>query len=370
MDSQNKYAKPVFLLLAVILFFYGIIQAKTFLYPLAFGLLIAYLLFPFVNFLEKNRVPRILSILAGILSAVVVVGGLFIFFYYQLTHMLEDFGNLKERANVNIESLQENLESWLGLSNNWIEVFLKDQINFFFSSKNGGFSQVFTATTGTIVKIALLPVYIFLFLYYRTKFAIFILKIINHKHRRVAIKILRDISTVASRYILGVTTVVLILCVINSFGLFIVGVKYAILLGIVSALFNFIPYFGTLMGGAVPFLFVLITGENPLDQALKVALLFIIIQFIENNILTPNIVGYNVKISPFFIIIGLVLGAMVWGIPGMLLIVPSLAILRVVFSNIEKLQPYAFLLGPGGTHKHSITRGKILAFFNMKSKSD
>jgi predicted PurR-regulated permease PerM len=147
-------------------------------------------------------------------------------------------------------------------------------------------------------------------------------------------------------------------------------VEYALLLGIISAFFNFIPYFGTLMGGAIPLSFVLLTSDQPGQIGIKVAIFFIFIQFIENNILTPNIVGGNVKINPFFVIIGLVIGAVIWGIPGMLLIIPVLAIARIITSNIPHLKPYGFLLGPKGTQKHSIHMSRIKKIFHLKKKKD
>jgi predicted PurR-regulated permease PerM len=161
----------------------------------------------------------------------------------------------------------------------------------------------------------------------------------------------------------GVLMVVFILFFLNSFGLFVVGVKYPITLGVISALFNIIPYFGTLLGGTVPLLFTLLTGELPNDP-MGVIILFIIIQFTENNILTPNIVGGNVKISPFFIILGLVASSMIWGIAGMLVIVPFLAVLRIVFSHIPSLQPWAFLLGTSGTKKYALTFHNIKKWIN------
>ncbi|MGW8316778.1 MAG: AI-2E family transporter, partial [Bacteroidales bacterium] len=138
--------------------------------------------------------------------------------------------------------------------------------------------------------------------------------------------------------------------------------------GFTSAFFNFIPYFGTLMGGAIPLLFVLLTTSDPLHNALYVIILYAIVQVTENNILTPNIVGGNVKINPFFIILGLMAGGMIWGIPGMLVIVPFLAILRIICYHIEKMRPYAFLLGPRGTQKHSITMNKIKNALNFRER--
>ena len=205
-------------------------------------------------------------------------------------------------------------------------------------------------------------------MYYRTKFAYFILKLTPKDKGMVTIRILRDISTIAASYMGGVTIVVLILVVLNSCGLLIIGVRYAIFFGMVSAFFNFIPYFGTLMGGSIPFLFVLLTTEDPLHYGLRVAILYVIVQFIENNILTPNIVGGHVKLNPFIIIIGLVLGATVWGIPGLLVTVPFLAILRVIFANLEPLTPFSYLLGPKGTRKHAITLARSKdSFYGKKS---
>lgn len=362
MKSSIPFAKITFLLLTIILFIYGIIAAKQFLFPITFGILISYLLYPIANFLEKNSFPRILSIIISILVAIVVVGAIFLLFYRQFVNMLDEFASLRQKANENIEAFQQNLQSFLGLQNNRLEQFLKDQVSQFFGKKNQ-IALLFTATTDTIFKIVILPVYVFLFLYYRTKFAYFILKIVDKKNERTALNILREISTVAAKYMGGVAIVVLILCVLNSTGLLIIGVEYAILLGIISAFFNFIPYFGTLLGGAVPLLFVLLTADDPVYYAIRVVILFMIIQFTENNILTPNIVGGNVKINPFFIIVGLIVGGMVWGIPGMLVIVPFLAIARIICSNIKGLQPYSFLLGPKGTQRHSITMRKIRDLF-------
>jgi len=282
--------------------------------------------------------------------------------------MFDDFESLKERATANIENFQDNLNKQLGLSDNTIEETLKKQVDFFFGAEGGGLREIFSATTGTLFRLFILPVYVFLFLFYRTKFAYFILKVVNEEDKRLTIKILRDISTIASRYMGGVLIVVLILCVINSTGLSIIGVEYALLLGIISAFFNFIPYFGTLMGGAIPLSFVLLTADEPLNMGLKVAIFFVFVQFTENNILTPNIVGGNVKINPFFVIVGLVIGAVIWGIPGMLLIIPVLAIARIITSNIPHLKPYGFLLGPKGTQKHAIKMNRIKKIFHLKKK--
>jgi predicted PurR-regulated permease PerM len=351
--------KTALLLIMVTLTVYGLIVARNFLFPIAFAALISYLLYPLVNFLEKKRFTRILAILSVILFSLIIVASIFFLFYSQLTRLFKNFEEIKNQVVINIELLQRNITSYLGIKDNGIEIFLKNQAEQFFGNADGSIRKAFTATTGTLFRIVILPVYIFLFLYYRTKFAYFILKIVPKESKPTTLAILREISQVAGQYMGGVTIVVLILCVINSTGLAAFGVEYAILLGIISAVFNFIPYFGTLMGGLVPFLFVLMTTDEPLYYGIRVALLFLMVQFTENYILTPNIVGGNVKINPLFIIVGLIAGALIWGIPGMLVAIPFLAILKIIFSHISALVPYAYLLGLKGTQKYAITFKKI-----------
>ncbi|MGW8316621.1 MAG: AI-2E family transporter, partial [Bacteroidales bacterium] len=204
MKSLKPLIRSSLFLLTIILFVYGIIAAKQFLFPLAIGAMFAYLLYPIANYLEKHRFPRILAVLASIAFALIIIGVIFFLFYRQMSNMFADFDALKENANTNIELLQHNLENLLGLQDNRLEQFLKTQVDQFFQGNSGGLGKAFSTTTGTILKLILLPVYVFLFLYYRTKFAYFILKIVRKEQKPVAIKILRDISTVAARYMGGV----------------------------------------------------------------------------------------------------------------------------------------------------------------------
>ena len=142
----------------------------------------------------------------------------------------------------------------------------------------------------------------------------------------------------------GVVLVVLILTVLNSAGFLIIGLEYALLLGVVSALFNFIPYFGTLIGGAVPLLFSVLSNGFT-GQALAILLFFLGVQFLENNILTPKITGGQVQLNPLFTILAIIAGGMIWGLPGLLVAVPFLGMFRVVCKHVPGMEPYAYLLG-------------------------
>lgn len=368
--SEKRYMlaqRMTYTLLAIILLIYGLIAIRNFLYPIAFGFLIAYLLYPIVNWLEKHKIPRIMANFITIITILSLITVLFAFAYKRVASMTGELPDLIDAGVSNLSGMIAMASEYFGFNPETTKEMVQNQVSGLLESGGENITNIFNATASTLVAIGLLPVYVFLFLFYRTKFAYFLLKVVDPSYKKTMITILREISTVASRYMGGVIIVVFILCILNSLGLWIVGIRFPIALGIISAVFNFIPYFGTLLGALAPLLFALLMENDPI-LAFRVVLLFIVIQFTENNILTPNIVGGNVKINPFFIITGLVAASIIWGIPGMLLIVPFLAIVRIVFAHIDSMKPYAFLLGQEGTSKHSITLNKIKNLWPWRKK--
>jgi len=364
MDIRYIGQRITYVLLAVFLVIYGLILAKDFLYPIAFGILLAYLLYPIVNYFEKKSFPRILSILLTILLAIALFGFLAVFVLKRVSLFMDELPLFREKIISHIESLQASLEGEFGIPAERFKNFLISHL-FDIGTQS---EKIFATTTGTIFVIFMQPVYVFLFLYYRTKFAYFILKIVGRQNRAIAVEALREVAQVVTRYMLGVTTVVLILCIFNSMGLLLIGIKYPLLLGVVSALFSFIPYFGNFIGGLIPFSFALLIEDSPV-YALRVAIFVYCIHFFENNILSPNIVGNNLRINPFVIILGLIIGASVWGIPGMLVAIPFLAMIKIILKKIPGFQPYVFLLGTRGTRKHALTLENIRKFMkDVKSR--
>jgi len=358
MDRKFIGMRLTYFLLAIILLIYGLVMAKQFLYPLTFGILLAYMLYPIVNYLEKKGMPRIFSILVPILVALTFFVFLAIFILKRINLFMDELPYFRDKAIEHISAIQYYIEGEFGFPAERFKNFLVSQL-FNIGTES---EKVFTATTGTLFMILMQPVYVFLFLYYRTKFAYFILKMVGRQNRLIAVKVLREIANVVTRYMLGVTTVVIILCFFNAIGLLLIGIKYPLLLGVISALFSFIPYFGNFIGGSIPFIFALLTEDSQV-YALRIVVFVYCIHFIENNILSPNIVGNNIRINPFIIILGLIAGAMIWGIPGMLVVIPFLAMLNIILKKIPSMQPYAFLLGTRGTRRHALTLENIKRFY-------
>jgi len=365
LNKPPRIITLTFVLLFIILFFYGIILAKGFLSTLILGVIFSYLIFPLVNFLEKKaHFPRALANLISILLLLGVLSMVIFIMYRNFGRITQDMPALVQQAHHNIDQLGEFIESTFGYTVQSQNLLIHDSVNNMFNTSSEFTKSVFKGTTSTLFTLGLMPVFMFYMLYYREKFYKFILMAVPSEREEDARQIIRRISHVTPRYVGGVFTVVLILSVLNSFGLWIVGVKYAILFGIISALFNLIPYFGTWIGASIPFTFALLTGDSP-HLALGVIILFVIIQFTENNILTPNITGSYVNLNPFVTILLIIIGGTVWGIIGMFVVVPVAAMLKIIFDHSKSMKPYGYLIGADmENRKKAVWRQKLI----VKSK--
>jgi predicted PurR-regulated permease PerM len=368
MSKRPLFEKLTYILLFFILLFFVLIQARGFLYPLGLGVFFAYLLYPIAKFFETKGVPRILANIVTIILGLTAVVGLALFIYSQLKVFIDDFPAMREQAQANLLAFEQFIESKIGVSASSQHNWIRDTINNFFQTSGIFLQELFAATAGTLVTFGLLPVYVFFLLFYRNKFKVFLLKMIPAKNHDKVENIILKISVVVKRYMSGIFIVVFILCFLNSIGLMFVGIKYAVLLGVISAFFNLIPYFGTLIGGSIPLLIALLTEDSP-GYALGVVILFIILQFIENNILTPNITGGNVNINPFITILSIIIGGMVWGVPGMFMIVPIIGVIKIICDNVDSLEPYSYLLGTKGSEKHAVSLEDIKRFFRFKKQN-
>jgi len=342
MNYLNRESKLINISIVIIsLVALGIIlvEGRDFIYPVCLGILFAYLVYPLTRFLERHIKFRVLATLISVIIAVVVISVVVFFIYTQLSKFLNDFSTLKEQANQNFNKFHQEVPFLFNSGANLgsvLQNILGAQENFL--------NKILNATTGTLVGLGLQPVYVYFMLYYRHHFREFFFDITEKKYHKKLKRTLTEIASVTNNYVSGVFIVVLILCVINTLGLTIIGLKYALMFGIISAVMNFIPYFGTLIGGAIPLLYTLVSPEP--EKALGVLILFLIIQFTENNILTPTITGGRVAINPLFTIFTIIIGGLFWGLPGMFVFVPFLGMLKVVFEHIEPLKPLAKVISP------------------------
>ena len=352
--NKTGLTKTALFLIIISLLVAFIILAKNILIPLVLAMFFSYLIYPVVWRIERWGVNRAISILMVLLVVIIFISGIALLFSLKASNVDINFNDVKEQFDNKSVSVQSAITTKLGINASTADHYLNQAVDNLITSWQSEFGNLFTATTTTLFQIGILPVFTFFLLFYRTKTAHFILRITPNEKKLVTLQVLREISTVITKYLGGLLLVVAILAVLNSLGLFIIGVKHAMVFGILAALLNLIPYIGTFLGGFIPFMYVAFTDPHPISAMIKVVILFWIIQFAENNLLTPNIVGNSIKINPLAIILSLLFANIVWGIAGMLVVIPVLATLKVIMRKVDSLQPYAFLISDRGTEKHRI----------------
>lgn len=345
---MDKYLKNITKVTLTALFFviafFILIVGKNFLYPLAIALLLAYLLFPLVSLLEnKLKLPRLLAVFLSLIFGLALMFGIGEIILIQIKVFIRDFEMIKQQALDNIGNVQGFIETKFNFTIEEQQDWLKIQMSNLLDSGNQFFSGIFKSMTGTIGRMVFIPIFTFFMLFYRDRGKQFILKI-SHTNTKFSEALLEQISKVTIKYMTGVLTVVAILAVSHSVALSIIGVKYAIFLGIFAASISIIPYFGTLASTLIPLTFSLILTNNPYEP-MWIVIYFLVINSVENNILTPTITGGNVNLNPLVTILGLILGAMIWGIPGMIIIIPTLGVVKIICDNVSGLEPYGYILG-------------------------
>jgi len=194
------------------------------------------------------------------------------------------------------------------------------------------------------ITVVLIPVYLFMMLYYKSLLLEFIRKLFRSEHHSAVVEVLANSKNIIQSYLVGLFFEMLIMAVLNSAGLLILGIDYAIILGILCAVLNVIPYIGGVVATLLPMIIAFVTKDSLLYPVL-VLVITIVIQFIDNNLIVPKIVASRVQINALISVIVVLIGGAIWGVAGMFLSIPLIAILKVIFDHIEPMKPWGFLFG-------------------------
>ena len=318
---------------------------KFILMPLAFAAFLSMLLNPIVSKLESWKLGRAFSILLTILLVLIVFAGIITLISAQFVQFAERIPEVTERLkSVTADGIQF-LEETVGLSQEQRTNYLQQGLTNLIDSSGQYASSFLGATTNAFTLMSLIPIFIFFMLYYKEMYQTFFEKLFEQKDGTSRIDIvLTDVQEVTQNYLVGMLTVIGILAVLNTTGLFIIGMEHAIFFGVFASLLAVIPYIGIIIGALPPLLFAFLLGDSLLQPVLVIAV-FGSVQFLEGNFITPRIVGSKVSINPFMAMLALIIGGEIWGISGMILFVPLIGILRVIFEEIDDLKPYGYLLG-------------------------
>ena len=337
------YVKSSIIVIGLFVFVYILYLTQSIIVPVIYSTIIAIVLNPIVNFFTNRKVNEVLAISITLTIAIVITLLIISFLSIQMMQFTDSMPRLIEKSN----QIADSCELWASDRFNIDKVkihsmVLKKRSEFI---NNGGvmIGQTIISTGSKVIVALLIPVYVFMILFYQKHLIKFIHKLFNRKEYGEVDVVLNSTKLIIQGYLDGLFLEALIMAFLNSATLLIIGVDYAILLGILGAIVNVIPYVGGIISIFFPVIIAIIS-DTPSD-AILVIIFYLIIQFFDVHYIVPKVVASKVKINALVSIIVVLSGGALWGLPGMFLSIPLTAIVKVIFDHIEPVKPWGFLLG-------------------------
>ena len=352
-ENQVKvpfYERFSLVLIGLIAFVYLVILGKDLLGPIVFGFLFAILLLPVASFLEtKLRFPRGLASISSILLFVGLIAIVLYLVGSQISGLASDWPMLKSQVAQSLNELSAWVQHAFHINASKQMVYVQDTEKKIMASGSEVLGETVGAISSIVVFYLFTLVFCFFTLLYRRLLMNFVVWVFDRKHSHIVFDIVENVQRILRQYILGLLLEMLVVSSLACTAFWIIGVKYAVLMGVLIGLFNLIPYLGIFTALFLSCIITFATG-SPRDTLL-VAISVIAIHETDSNFLLPTIVGSKVKLNAYVTFIGLILGEMIWGLSGMFLSIPVLAILKIIFDRVESLKPWGYLLGTGSEGK-------------------
>ncbi len=358
-SSSSLIKKLLILFLVIVGLYYG----RFFLIPLTIGAVMATLFLPFCKWMELKKMSRGLSSFTCLLIVVSFITGIGALLGWQISELTNDIVLIKERIGSMANDIQKYIFKNFDITLERQSQLLKSQrssVNGIIPLMAGSLAYIFTNFFLTLV-------YIFGLLYYRGHIKLFLLKLSPPAQKHEMGKVIYSVAEVSQQYLFGLSKMILCLWIMYSIGFSVVGVKNAIFFAILCGLLEIVPFIGNITGTTVTVLISAVQGAS-LPMILGIIGTYGIIQFVQGWVLEPLIVGHQVKINPLFTIIALVIGELVWGIPGIFLAISLIAMFKIVSDHFEQLKPYGFLIGEVETPKGELGFIKKMSYLLNKNR--
>ncbi len=364
-----RYAKFSLTLLGICLLIAILYVAQHILIPLLLSLIFAILLRPVVSFLNRRlRFPNVIAVLVSVIVFIVLIAAIVFFISWQLAGIAEDWTMIQRNLSAHFDNVQLWIKQQIGMSINTQQNYIDKVTGEGITGDSEMMGNTLNSFTDTLVNILLIPIYTFLMLLYRNLFVKFLGKLVKTTNEHILIDVLGEVKIVIQSYVVGLLIETGIVALLTTGGLMLLGVPYAVLLGVITAVLNLIPYVGILVAAVITILATLVNTTD-LSVVLGVLGLSVLVQFIDNNLLVPRIVGNKVRINALASMLAVIIGGTIAGVAGMFLAIPLIAIVKVVFDRIESLAPLGYLMGDDMAKTY--TWGKImLPDFNQGNNNE
>lgn len=337
------YARAALFLIGLYVFINMLSIAQDIILPVIYAVIIAVSISPAVDFLVKKKINRAISITAVLSTTFLITAVLLALIISRASRLSEAWPQLAGSFEELITRATTWVSGYFEVSPHKINMWIADTKSELLNHSSNAIGNTLSTLGGVLSTVLLTPVYVFMILLYQSHLLEFIYKLFGTGNDGRAAEMLTKTKTIIQSYLIGLFAEFAIIGALNCIGLLILGIDYAILLGVVGAFLNIIPYLGGIIAVALFMMVALVT--KPLIYLLYVVVLYSIIQFIDNNYIVPKIVGSKVKLNALFSLVAVIAGAALWGIPGMFLSIPIIAILKLILDRTESLKPWGFLLG-------------------------
>jgi len=330
----------------IFLIILGLYFAKDFLVPLCIGGILATVFLPFCNWMQNKRFPKSLAVFICLISLLIIISILISVIGLKVSELLTDFNLIKDKTIEFGNQIQKYIFNNLNIS-------FKEQSQIL-EKEQPSYSDIFQVIFGSLISIftslILVLIYFTFLLYYRNHIKNFLLKLAKSSKKEEMELIIYNATKVSQQYLVGLIKMIVFLWIMYAIGFSSIGLENAIFFAIFCGMLEIVPYLGNVTGTTITVLIAAVQGASP-SLLVGILVVYIIVQLIQGWLLEPLILGPEVKINPLFTIIALVIGQLLWGIPGIILAIPLLAILKIIFDHIEPLKPYGFLIGEIAPHK-------------------
>jgi predicted PurR-regulated permease PerM len=338
------YARLSMVLLSFCLIMLICYIGQHILIPVLLSFLFAVLLRPVVTFFNTRlKVPHVIAVATTVVLSLLIIIGIITFLSWEIGDIAQDWDKIKRNFSIHMFNIQGWIKNTFHISyreqNQYIQEARQESLNGKILVEN-----TLISFTDLLVNLVLIPFYTFLILLYRNLFIMFLAKLAGESRYDKLQIVLQQVKIAVQSFLVGLIIEMVIVSALTSAGLMIVGIEYAVLLGVITGILNLIPYIGILVAAALT-IFATLTSSTDVSIIAGVISVNIIVQIIDNNILVPMIVSSKVKINALVSIIAIVIGGALAGISGMFLAIPIVAIIKVVFDNISSLEPFGFVMG-------------------------
>lgn len=293
--------------------------------------------------MEKKGIPKGLAALISVLLAIAVVFVVFYFISTQIISFRNDLPKVAQELYNGIDDLQNWAQQRFHVSAAAMQEYLNTAASEGLAHTTSLVGSTFSTLSSTLIYLVLIPIYTFLLLLYRQMVKNFLVKSFSETHTPVVYAILSKTKAVIKGYIVGLCIEMVIVAAMCFLGFSVLGINYALLLSVIAAVLNLIPYLGIFTAAILTMLITFATGSG--TMVLGSVAIIAVVHFIDSNLLLPKVVGSKVKINALITLLAVLVGSALWGVPGMFLSIPIVAILKVVFDSVEHLNAWGFILG-------------------------